>query len=250
MALPVIKETTNYDMFNTVKGNRAIMLAHVKSLMEAVSQINLLPYNPIIVNAQFEVIDGQHRLEAAKRLGVSIYYVITEEPVGATEVHVLNTRNRAWTPNDFLETYIAHGKQDYVILRDFMEDYGFTLSLSVMLLSGRNRPYVQRGENNPFNKGLFKVTSLKNAQEFAHNLDELAPYLAAKVSRDREFIFALKAAYAVVTQEELLDQFRLSEHRIARSSYLREYMKELELVINYGKAKGEKKILTVGRIEE
>jgi hypothetical protein len=247
MALPTIKETSKYDMFQTVKGNRAVMPAHVKNLMEAISQTNLLAYNPIIINSELEVIDGQHRLEAAKRLGVPIYYVVTEEKVGATEVHLLNSRNRSWTSQDFLETYIAHGKQDYVVIRDFMEDYGFSLSLSVMMLSGFKRQ--ERGERNDFLVGKFKVTTLKEAQELAHRIDELQPFLAARVSRVREFLFAIRAAYKVVSHEELVDQFRESEFRITRHSYLREYLKDLEEVINYGKPKGERKFLTIGGIE-
>ena len=59
-------ETTDYDIFKGIVGNRKVEKKHVEMLTGAIDRNNLLNVRPIIVNEEMMVIDGQHRLEAAK----------------------------------------------------------------------------------------------------------------------------------------------------------------------------------------
>ena len=71
----VVYETTDYEQFGKLKGNRNINEAQVIGIRNSIEKIGYQPV-PILVNERLEVIDGQHRLEAARTLGIPIYFII------------------------------------------------------------------------------------------------------------------------------------------------------------------------------
>lgn len=73
-----IRSTTNYDKFKIHPYGRKISKKHVNRLVDSISRENHLDSSPILVNLNFEIICGQHRLMAAKKLGVPIYYVVRD----------------------------------------------------------------------------------------------------------------------------------------------------------------------------
>ena len=85
----------DYDMFSLIEANRVIRQSHVAKLMQSMKNKNLL--NPIIVNENHQIIDGQHRYTAWKNLGMPIKYIIGEG-YGFSEVTTLNEnqRNLLW----------------------------------------------------------------------------------------------------------------------------------------------------------
>jgi hypothetical protein len=117
-----MEKTKNYNMFKTVKGgNRKLHEKHVEDLMLSISKENLLECSPILVNEEFEVIDGQHRLEAAKRLDLPIYY-IQKDQIGSQQISTLNSYRRDWKMSDYLDFY-ANSLQypEYVKLKKLAE---------------------------------------------------------------------------------------------------------------------------------
>lgn len=61
--------TDKYSIFRRLSGNRDVKEARVKKIMRSIEKVGYIP-NPIIVNENMEVVDGQGRLEAVKRLGL------------------------------------------------------------------------------------------------------------------------------------------------------------------------------------
>lgn len=68
--------------------------------------------NPIIVNENFEVIDGQTRLAACKELGVPAYYIVVPK-IGIDECMVLNANSKTWTIFDYIVSYAEQGNENY-----------------------------------------------------------------------------------------------------------------------------------------
>ena len=67
-----IHSTNDLSVFKILEGNRNINLANVERLVKSIEENGFLQM-PIIVNENYEVIDGQHRLMAAKKLNSIIY---------------------------------------------------------------------------------------------------------------------------------------------------------------------------------
>ena len=61
-----VYKTTDYGQFKNIEGNRGINLKHVNTLVTSITEKDL--QIPIIVDQNMRVVDGQHRLEAYKKL--------------------------------------------------------------------------------------------------------------------------------------------------------------------------------------
>ena len=66
-----IFETTDYDIFKRLEGNRADIERRAKKVIKSIKAVGQIKA-PIIVNERFEIIDGQARAEAFRRLGLPI----------------------------------------------------------------------------------------------------------------------------------------------------------------------------------
>ena len=112
--------TSDYSLFKTLKGNRMINTIHVKRLTKSFSKSYLL--SPIIVNKGFEIIDGQHRFEAAKQLKYPVNFIICSD-YGLEEVQLLNTNMKNWKKVDYLNGYCDLDYPEYIKFRSFMNRF-------------------------------------------------------------------------------------------------------------------------------
>ena len=78
--------------------------------------------SPIVVNEGFEVIDGQHRLEACEELNMPIEFIM-RPGLGMDECISINTSSRNWTVEDYIEYYAKTGNQNYILLNDLRHKY-------------------------------------------------------------------------------------------------------------------------------
>ncbi len=131
----MLQKTREYEMFSFRDDNREkINQYHVKRLMESIKARNLLELRPILVNEKFEIIDGQHRLLAAKNLGVEIYYKV-EHGLNSAEIMIMNMA-RNWIASDFLNYYCCQGNQNYLQLREFMKKNQLPLRVALTMIQG------------------------------------------------------------------------------------------------------------------
>lgn len=113
-------ETNDYSIFRTLDGNRHVNKVHVKRLKESFQDSYLL--SPIIVNQRFEIIDGQHRYEAAKQIGLPINYILVQN-YGLKEVQLLNTNMKNWKKEDYLNAYCDLKYPEYLKFRNFLRRF-------------------------------------------------------------------------------------------------------------------------------
>ena len=131
----MIKKTKEYDMFVFVSDNRAkIDHGHVNTIVESIKQRNLLEYRPIEVNGKMEILDGQHRLLAAKALGVEIYYDVKEN-INRKDMICLNI-SKSWTSSDFLNYYVRNDYEEYKKLNAFIIKNSLTIKVAMNLSMG------------------------------------------------------------------------------------------------------------------
>lgn len=224
-----VKSTTNYSMFSYLDGNRKVRDGHVKALMRSIEKRNLLEANPIMVSTKMEVIDGQHRLEAAKRLGVTVYYSVVGD-VGIDTVMDLQVAKK-WTVRDVIDRWCAAGNNDYIILRDFCDYYGVSPALAKSLLSDVS---YKSGTNQGLIDGRFKVTKLEQAKKFADKYVEVRKLIGKKFADTREFILAFQeiSKSENYSQAQMLNKLSHSAHTLELRDSRAEYMHDLENLYN------------------
>ena len=181
-----VYQTRNLSMFKEIQGNRVPNLQHVNRLTESIKEYGM-KCNPILVNEHMQVIDGQHRLLAAKNAESFIYYIVING-YSLQEVHTLNLNQKNWTKKDFMIGYADMGVKSYVKLRDFYndnKDFGF--SNCVALCS--NRAGAQNSDLSQsirggkkinmteiFESGTWKGKDFNLAQVYANQIRMIKPY--------------------------------------------------------------------------
>lgn len=121
--------TDDYDKFKKLTGNR-----DVKGTKKIVASIKSVGYvlSPILVNENFEVVDGQNRLEALKQLELSVPYII-QNGIGIEECRHLNIGQSNWNTTQFIRSYAESGNESYIRLLDLINDFSKQFSVEGVL---------------------------------------------------------------------------------------------------------------------
>lgn len=198
----VIHKTEDYSIFKKLKGNRPIHPRNVKDLIDMLKKNNRLKYFPIMVNENMEVCDGQHRLEAAKELGLPIYYQIDPDADIATTRDV-NTVGIMWSLEDFLNNFLVEGLKDYQLLSAFWHNNKqmLTLSQAIFMWSGNSQ-----GKQNKFKTGELHfgdIVTRKKAMEFLNQITQINAKAVKNTHLQRAIYFMcnIKSINMVKVQE-------------------------------------------------
>jgi hypothetical protein len=181
-----VYKTHDLSIFTQIDGNRVPSLPHIKRLSDSI-RVYGMKCNPILVNDKMQVIDGQHRLLAAKEAGSFVYYIIAD---GYTlnEVHTLNLNQKNWTKKDYMQGYSDMGIESYMKLKLFVdknEDYSFTDCIALCQTSGRGSSRSLTGQVNGnkldgnaqiFEHGTWKTGDMDLAQEMASKTRMIKTY--------------------------------------------------------------------------
>lgn len=227
-----IYKTKEYHKFKLIGGNREVKDSHLKPLMKSVADNNLLEFNPILVNEDFEVIDGQHRLRAAEILGIPVYYITL---VGGRipEVVTFNTNTRNWSLEDFLELNIKRGNEHYIKLKEYCDKYKLSISSTLVLL---HAPTKKPGSLvTAFKNGEFRVTTPLFAQEVGDRLLEYEPLIPKNVYLSREFVKAITE----MTRQDIYEhgimvrKLSINGQNLIRAPHLKDMYRQLEEIYNF-----------------
>jgi len=149
----MIEQTTDYEKFKTYPGNRPIDQSNLDAIMSSILTKNLLPERPIIINEQNYVLDGQHRLEAAKKLNIPICYVI-KKGGNFNDIILLNSSQKNWKLEDYLRLFSEGEKMhEYILLKDFMKRHNLRLKECLLIVLG---PFKDMSDGEKFRIGQFK----------------------------------------------------------------------------------------------
>lgn len=130
----MIKQTSNYDMFKFRPDNRVIDQGHVRKIAESIKAKNMLDLRPIEVTETMEIMDGQHRLMAARSLQVPVYYKVVEN-VRPEDIILIQTA-KGWTLHDYLHYYVQNEYRHYILLQDFMNKHHLSVQNSIIISEG------------------------------------------------------------------------------------------------------------------
>jgi len=180
-----VQTTKDYLRFKFLQGNRDLVEGNIKAVMNQISAFG--QRQPIIINERNEIIDGQHRLEACRRLNIPIKYIVDN---GARIDHVIsaNIVGKKWTLTDYIKRFVAEGNENYVELYDFLleaKSAGIQSSAALQIVRGgyRDRTYYMYDDGkvrihgstnkaqrlyavgNDINLGQFTMPNKKGVQE-------------------------------------------------------------------------------------
>ena len=104
----VIFETTDYDKFSFSKMNRECDYKHVERLKKEMQERFIR--TAISVNDQYVILEGQHRYEAIKGLGLPLTYTIINPEDSESFIISMNTNTKNWKNDEYLNFYAKKEK--------------------------------------------------------------------------------------------------------------------------------------------
>lgn len=235
-------QTYDYEMFSLRPDNRKkISPCHIESLTRSMDRKNLLHIRPIIVNKDMEIVDGQHRFLAAKKLNLPIFYEIHEDFEEADIVKM--NYSKSWNNDDYLNFYCKSGKDEYLKARSFIQKHG---------LSVRAITYVVGKENHKISFSSFKdgtfIFDLGEMEGVVDLCTDTLEVLKDKVERpyflkSYKFwtsLFNFIKQVGLENMHDWIEKVELLSNRISAKATRQEYLECLTKVYNYRKKAGER----------
>lgn len=196
-------ESDQYELLTKLLGNRTIVDKNVKNKKELLEKNGFKSSNPVIVNVNGQIIDGQHRRLAAEELGIKYKFTIDTSIVPEESLQTtieLNNSGRPWTTLDYIIAYSENGNEEYVKLLNLCEELELNLSKTLIL-------YIGAKANSDFQrliaKGNFKFDEdraelARNRKQELDQLSELVSQRYKKLVESQPFY----SAYLELTRKE------------------------------------------------
>ena len=168
--VPQIQVTKDYSKFKLMAGNRTVDYNHVKRLKREMERNpHLFAGNPILVNENDFIIDGQHRRQAAQELGRPIYYIVVPG-IRLDETRAINVTQRHWVLMDFAKSFADAGHEDYKKFINAVRKYpNIAPAIIMKVLAGGQRHNL--GED--FRRGEFTIEDHSQALEDLDRLETI-----------------------------------------------------------------------------
>lgn len=224
--------TEDYNLFKRMKGNRTVNKGQVKKLYDSIAENpSVISATPIIVNEANEIIDGQHRYEALKKLGLPIYYTVVEG-LGLGDIQIINSSTKTWSPVDYAKSFAEMGNDNYGTYLEFKRKYHLNHSVLLVYLTGLTRN-VQRNTVVSFRKGKFVVGDKELAHKLCQYLMEVGQYYKKYATRSFALAFQKIAIHPEYDQDRMIGKLKQYNEMLKDSAYPEEYMRQLEKVYNH-----------------
>lgn len=228
------KSTLDYDLFKVITSNREVDERHVNRLVDAIGKKNMLHLNPIICNENYDLIDGQHRLEAARRLGCEIFYVM-DGAVTKSDIATINSNSKNWNVIDYVNYFTIEKKPGFDHLSAFLSDNPLippSTALSMLSTDGkRNTSSLKEGYVDTSNYDYAcKVASI--LKEYRNIIDH---------AYDRNFVLAVMAVLRVpdYDHEIMKSKLEYQSRSLVKCVTKKQYIDLLEEIYNYHSSKNK-----------
>lgn len=228
-----IYETKNYDKFVIYNWNRDISRSTLNKLHKSVIE-NGWRVEPIIVNEEYGIIDGQHRFTYAKENGLPVYYIVIK---GLTkeDCQIMNAVRTNWVATDYIKFYAIQGNSNYsnlMILDTTYADFNLgviSYAIGNSLAGGGMTNKIMRGEF------VCSKEDFENAIEVLDYLSNISYYIKQIKGRKTQLCQALIFCYRL----EKTDTERLARKIIENCNTINPpvdmetALQEIERIYNY-----------------
>lgn len=223
-----IQHTEDHSVFRDITSNREVDQRHVNRLKKAIQEVNLLHLNPIIVNSEMEIVDGQHRLEAARDLQVPIYYVVDND-VNKKHIAGLNSNQKNWSLLDYVNYYAVEKVPEFLVLAEFICRFSFCPVSTILQLMSHSGTR----SNEDFKAGVIDISNRAEAERILLHIQEIRN-LGVELAFDRQFILAIKDAFKVeeYTPPHFLKKLSDNKMDLIKCAKKQQYLQLIEQIYN------------------
>lgn len=231
----MINQTTDYSIFKIHPLNRGINKGHVNRIADSMQR--KLTFTLIKVDRDMQIVDGQHRFEALKRLGKPIYYV--QDDFDTIDMINENTNQKNWGLNDYISHYADKGIKSYKDLLGLSKIHKIPTHMILAIykehsyhqayVSNHNRTQLAKdikSGNFDFNENRLheKLTKIRTIAD-CFELSKYPSYLLTaidKIQRHKDY-----------DHKRMLHKCKTFSYMYEKRNKLHEYVELLETIYNY-----------------
>lgn len=221
--------TNNYELFTYQPHNRDISQPHVGRIIKSIEEINLSAEFPIKVNDKYEIIDGQHRFEAWKRLGLPIYYLKSNIKPADTDKAIIavNANQKQWSAFEFITYWSKKGNTVYTDILNCAVAYRLPINCAVCLVTNQSRVSSKDLKNGTLKAGKIPYYEIGVCINDFH---EIFPH-----SRGHYFIRAFLILYKskYYNHKRHFEKFVLNRYKLKRCADKAQYLAMFEDILNW-----------------
>tara|TARA_Y100000296_G_scaffold45092_1_gene51713 strand:+ start:192 stop:926 length:735 start_codon:yes stop_codon:yes gene_type:complete len=232
------EKTRDYDKFKLFESNAPVKRKHVQDIMTNITTLgNFLEKKPIFVTEDFYVLDGQHRLAAARELGIDIYYIVYKD-LDESHIAALNVAVRNWAPDNYIHFHAVtkNGKFGirYNNLQFLMDKYNIKATAAINIAYNTTSHTSHMAA---IKEGKPQNFSLDAAEKRAKLIGTLQGYFSHY--HQTRFIRAMIRCIKneLINKDHLFFQLKKNSHRLLSHMKDREYLRDFEDVYHKGKYK-------------
>jgi hypothetical protein len=222
-------ETRDYSKFKFLKTNRGINNGTVVKITKSIKEWGIIPGRPVLVDGDYNIIDGQHRFMAIKGLGHPIPYEVINGDVIAKTM-ALNANQSQWRLVDYMRSYSEQGIECYRRFLKFEEKYKFGISASIVLCFGFKAISADIRKGKVF--------------DFIDRSEDIAIFIESfqdvSYNKTKPFIIAIALLF-IKSNESQRELVKTNILKVPQFSNYSDYMVAFENIINYRK-RGTNKI--------
>lgn len=195
-----ILSTTDYSIFKSHYSNRTLddtaSVNHLKRLMAAIQARNLLPYRPLYVNRDMQVVDGQFRLEAAKKLNLRVFYQVNEEAC-VEDMVTFNVNIKGWDSKNYLNFFVKNNHETYVRFNEFISEHKISVRCGLLILASA----VDNASYHKFKTGTFLFPDSEEMKEINKMMvvyHSVIDMIKASRPSDKSFLYTSRFQLALI----------------------------------------------------
>lgn len=228
--------TTDYKQFKFLIENRQTARNHINKLKDAIQRNpEILEVQPILVNEEMEIIDGQHRFTAASELGLPIHYTVVKG-IGIDTARDMNVMQRKWGIEDYAYSYAKAGNVHYKAFNKYArENPGISKTIIMVVLGGRESDSM----NSDFKHGKFIIKREQDDADWVfEQLNKIREITSGEIPLSKAFVSAL--LQCLDNEEFQFDEFlrnlRSKPEMFHRTAVVRDALRMIEDIYNFKKS--------------
>lgn len=215
-----IYETTDYNKFKIITGNRSIDKKHVGKLKEQLKKGMLL--TPANVSSKMGVQDGQHRFTACMEMGKPFRYFIGAD-LSPEEIAEMNNTTKKWNNDNYVDTYATQGNENYRLYKAFrMQFPDFPHTCAIALL--RNNSTRETQVETMFRNGTFAIHNWTKAVKVANILMDMKEF--TPVYKRQGFILAI----LFLMEQKSFDMDRLMRKLTHKGQIIKDFAQKEDFI--------------------
>jgi hypothetical protein len=199
--------------------------------MESIKKYGFV--TPILCTKSGYVLDGQNRLEAAKRLNHSVFYteVSMHDDEALGMVIEINACMSNWKVEDYFNAYCSEKVEQYLWLKSMLKEYGLPFAVAYRLLPSYRLFKTGQMKLSKVERAQFE-TVLQEMRDVADFSEAYAPF-----KRNPTFLSALSDVCRRTNYDHGRMMIQLRKHggHLMKSSARIDYIDRMENIYNKGK---------------